>query len=139
MNSVVRSFAPVEIKKGILNSVEFTGHSSRTDSRGTMLFLYKDLNIKVEDNQAEKKKGFRDFVVSFAANTYLYSNNPVNSSQSPRRVNYFAQRDMNKGFLHLLIMSILEGLKETIAPSKENRKIYKSERKKQRKHHSASE
>ncbi len=139
MNSVVRSFAPVEIKKGILNSVEFAGHSSRTDSRGTMLFLYKDLNIKVEDNQVEKKKGFRNFVVSFAANTYLYSNNPVNSSQLPRRVNYFSQRDMNKGFLHLLVMSILEGIKETIAPSKENRKIYKSERKKQRKHLSASE
>jgi hypothetical protein len=69
-----------------------------------------------------------------AANTYIYSNNPVKADHAPRRVDYYVQRDQNKGFLNLLIKSIIQGIKETVIPSKENRKNYRETRKKEKKY-----
>jgi len=132
LSKIIRSFAPVKINKGLIKSIQFEGHASNTDSRGKMLFLYKDLDLKIESNNAKKENGFQNKIFSIAANTYIYSNNPVKAGQSPRKVNYFVQRDPNKGFLHLLIQSLIQGIKETIVPSKENRKRYRKFRKNER-------
>ncbi len=129
ISSVVRSFAPVKIEKGFLESINFKGYANSTESRGSMLFLYNNLNLKIESNK-EKEKGLQNFVLSLAANTYIYSNNPVKTDVEPRRVNYYTKRDQNKGFLNLFVQSLLQGIKETIIPSKENRKNYRELRKK---------
>ena len=133
ISTVVRSFAPVKIEKGFLESIKFKGYASATDSRGSMLFLYKDLDLEIESNNKEKEKEFQKFVLSLAANTYIYSNNPVKSDVAPRRVNYYIKRDRNKGFLHLLIQSLIQGIRETVIPSKENRKSYRKIKKKRKK------
>jgi hypothetical protein len=38
-------------------------------------------------------------------------------------------RDMNKGFINIIIKFLLAGFKETVVMSKENRKTYKEEKK----------
>jgi hypothetical protein len=134
ISSVVRSFAPVKIKNGHLKSITFKGYASNTNSRGNMLFLYKDLDLEIENNNKQKEKEIQKFVLSLAANTYIYSNNPVKADHAPRRVDYYVQRDQNKGFLNLLIKSIIQGIKETVIPSKENRKNYRETRKKEKKY-----
>lgn len=139
LSSVVRSFAPVEINKGRLNSMEFNGHVSRTDSRGTMEFLYNDIGLEVKSDDVQKKKGFQNLIVSMAANTLIYSNNPVGVDHPKRRVNFFKQRNMNKGFIDILVQSLLAGVKETIMPTKENRKKYKKDLKTTRKKKSPTE
>jgi hypothetical protein len=129
----VRSFIPVEIKSGVLNSMKFSGHTSRTTSKGNMVFLYNNLNIEIQSNDKEKKKGFQNLVLSTAANTIMLSNNPVHADAPPRKVKFEVARDMNKGFINILIKSLLSGMKESLLPSKENRKQYK-ETKKHSKH-----
>jgi len=130
----IRSFIPVEIKSGILKSMKFSGHTSRTTSKGNMIFLYNDLNIEIQNNNKAKKKGFQNLLLSTAANTIMLSNNPVHADAPPRKVKFEVARDMNKGFINILIKSLLSGMKESLLPSKENRKQYKEVKKHSKNH-----
>ena len=125
----IRSFIPIEINSGIINSMHFEGHASRTTSKGSMVFLYQDLNIEIQSDDKQKKKGMHYHLLSAAANTIMHSNNPANPDLPARKVEYTVVRDMNKGFINLIIKSILSGVKESILPSRENRKHYKELRK----------
>ncbi len=122
----IRSFVPVEIKSGIINSMKFKGKISRTTSKGSMVFLYNDLNIEIQStNKKKKKKGFQNKILSTAANTIMLSNNPVHKDAPPRKVKFEVARDMHRGFINILIKSLFKGMKESLLPSKENRQQYK--------------
>ena len=82
-----------------------------------------------------KKAKWKSSVLAFAANTYLNASNPASANLPPRIVKFHVERDMNKGFVNILIKSILSGLKETMIMSKENRKAYHQEKKKLKKQH----
>ena len=71
--------------------------------------------------------------MAFAANTYLNASNPASADMPPRIVQYHADRDMNKGFVNILIKSVLGGLKETMIMSKGNKKAYKKAKKEAKK------
>jgi len=130
ISKMIKSFAPVEIRSGLINSLKFNGVISRTDSHGKMTFLYNKLNIELKKTEANNIKNVGNQLLSFAANTYLLSNNPANKNLPPRQVNFHTSRDMNKGFIHILVQSVLGGIKETLTPSRENRQRYKQEKKK---------
>ena len=132
VSKMINSFAPVQIKSGIIKSLKFQGIVNRTDSRGVMTFVYNDLKLIIDNNELEKKKRFGNHIISFAANTYLLSNNPTAMNMPPREVRFFARRDMNKGFIHILVQSVLSGVKETVVPSRENRQRYKQVKRKKK-------
>ena len=134
LSKPIRSFIPVEIRSGIIKSMKFNGHASRTTSKGNMVFLYNDLNIEIQSNNKTKKKGFQNLLLSTAANTIMLSNNPAHAGAPPRKVKFEVARDMNRGFVNILIKSLLSGMKESLLPSKENRKQYKKVRKHSKKH-----
>ena len=125
ISRMVHSFAPVEIEKGIIDKLKFSGVATRTQSRGRMTFLYHDLEIKFQGKAKSKGSNIGNAIISLAANTYVISNNPTSSNVPPRDVNFSLNRDMNKGFIDILVKSILKGAKETLVPSRENRKRYK--------------
>jgi len=129
----ISSFAPVEIDGGEIMDLKFRGKATSQYSSGSMKFLYRNLDLDVKTGNNKKFSFFQNQFLSLAANTYIYSNNPVNASAPIRKVHYNLKRDRNKGFIHLLVQSILEGVKETIAPSSENRRKYKKEKKKRKK------
>jgi hypothetical protein len=107
----------------------FSGNVYRTNSTGTMKFLYHDLDIEIE---LEGKAKWKSSVLAFGANTLLPSANPV-SNQPIRVVNFHAERDMNKSFVNITIKSLLAGLKETMIMSKENKKAFREEKKEAKK------
>ncbi|MCK5856145.1 MAG: hypothetical protein KAG64_01575 [Bacteroidales bacterium] len=129
ISTMIRTFAPIEISSGELKSIVFKGVANRTDSRGAMTFLYNNLNIQLHNKEPEHKAKFGNQILSFAANTYLLSNNPANPSLPARNVQFVVGRNMNKGFIHILVQSLLNGMKETVIPSRENRKRYKKMKK----------
>ncbi len=131
ISKMIRSFAPVAIKSGLIKSLKFSGVINRTDSRGKMTFLYKKLNIQLTNKDKNNENRVGKFLISFAANTYLLSNNPTSPNLPPRDVNFATVRNMNKGFIHILIQSVLSGIKETVAPSRENRQRYKEKKQSQ--------
>jgi hypothetical protein len=95
-----------------------------------MKFLYHDLDVDLNlQNQAKWKNS----VLSFAANTVVASSNPGSEDLPPKIVKYSFERDMNKGFINVVLKSALTGIKETVLMSKENKKAYKEEKKKARK------
>ena len=130
ISKMIQSFAPVLIKSGAIKSIKVKGIANRTNSRGKMTFVYNNLNIQIEKSEVEKKNKFGNQILSLAANTYLLSNNPTDPGLPPREVQFLAKRDMNKGFIHILIQSLLSGVKETLIPSRENRQRYKEMKKK---------
>lgn len=127
LNELIQSYTPAKINKGISDEISFEGVADKTSASGTMKFLYHDLEVDLElQDQAKWKSA----VIAFAANTALNASNPVSQGLQPRVVKFQVARDMNKGFVNVIIKSVLNGLKETMIMNKENRKAYKEEKKK---------
>jgi len=95
-----------------------------------MKFLYHDLKV---DLALQDKAKWKSSVLAFAANTYLDASNPGSANLPPRIVQFHVERDMNKGFVNIIIKSVLSGLKETMIMSKENKKAYKKAKKEMKK------
>ncbi len=127
LNPVIQAYTPGKIIAGTADEIVFSGTVDRTNSTGTMKFLYHDLDV---DLDLPKKAKWKSSVIAFAANTVLNSSNPGSAKLPPRIVQFHAERDMNKGFINIIIKSVLSGLKETMIMSKENKKAYREAKKK---------
>ena len=125
----VASFAPVKIHNGDIQSMKFSGVANRTSSSGQMTFAYTDFNLEIDRKVKGRNTKFTNHLLSVAANSIIKTNNPSAPGKPLRKVNYTVQRDMNKGFVNILIKSVLEGVKESFLPSKENKKLYRKARK----------
>jgi hypothetical protein len=123
LNPLIQAYTPAMINAGIADEISFSGTVDWTNSNGTMKFLYHDLEVDLAlQNQAKWKSA----ALAFAANSVLHASNPNSDKLPPRVVKYHVERDMNKGFINLIIKSVLNGLKETMIMSAENRKAYKA-------------
>ena len=127
----IASFAPVKVNNGQINSLKFKGVANRTKSEGEMTFLYNNLNIEIERAEKNNTK-VSDHLLSIVANTVMNSSNPIKPGLPARKVDFVFHRDMNKGFMNLFIKSVLTGAKESVLPSKGNRKKYRLAKKKNR-------
>ena len=128
LNALTDSYAPAKIKQGIVDGITFSGMVYETRSTGSMKFLYHDLIIDLE---LEDKAKWKSAVLGFAANTYLNASNPA-GNLPPRVVQFEVIRDMRKGYLSMLIKSVLDGVKETFIMSKENKEAYREVKKESR-------
>jgi hypothetical protein len=95
-----------------------------------MKFLYHDLEVELALKDQAK---WKSSLIAFAANTIVHASNPGSSSLPPREVKLHAERDMNKGFVNIIMKSLLNGVKETLIMSKENRAAYQAARKQKKK------
>jgi len=130
LNPLIQSFIPASIKNGVADKIEFTGIAKEKKADGTMKFLYHDLTF---DLNLEDKANWKNSILSFAANAVVNSSNPASEILPPRIVKYHVERDMNKSFINITLISVLEGLKETVFMSKENKERYKKAKKELRK------
>jgi hypothetical protein len=96
--------------------------ANESQTNGTMRFLYHDLVI---DIHIDDKAKWKSTILGFAANTLLLSSNPASPQLPIREVKFEVIRDPRKGYLNIVIKSILDGLKETFLMDKENKKAYK--------------
>jgi hypothetical protein len=130
LNPLLMSFTPASVRSGVADKIEFMGIAKKNRADGTMSFLYHDLNVDV---QLADEAAWKSSVLSFAANAVVTSANPASEILPPRIVKFHAERDMNKAFINLTLISALDGLKETVLMSKENKKRYKQAKKEFRK------
>ena len=112
------------------DEIKFSGLARNSSSTGNLTFLYHDLKVNLE---LEDKAKWVNDLITFGANTALHSNNPVSSTIPARSVRFGADRDMNKGFVNLIIKSLLDGMKETMLLSKENRREFNQAKREARK------
>lgn len=118
LNPIIQAYTPAKFLGGTADEIKFSGIAQRTSTSGTLKFLYHDLEVNLELHDQAK---WKNSVITFGANTALLSNNPVSPDSPDRVVKFKAERDMNKGFVNVIIKSILNGMKETMVMSKENR------------------
>lgn len=130
LNPLIQAYTPAKINAGIADEISFTGMVKWTGSSGTMKFLYHDLDV---DLDLKEQARWKSSVLAFAANSIVNASNPGSSTLPPRIVHLQATRDMNKGFVNIIIKSVLSGVKETMIMSKENRKTYKEAKNKAKK------
>jgi len=130
LNPVIESYAPTSVKKGMVDLIAFSGNGYREGAQGEMEFLYHDLDLTYD---LQKFSKIKNSLITFAAKNYLNKSNPVSPEKPPRLVKFSVERDWNKGFMNLIIKSVVSGLKETILPSKENRKTYQDSKRAVRK------
>jgi hypothetical protein len=130
LNPIIKAYTPAEIKNGTADEIIFYGLASNREASGTMKFLYHDLEI---DLQLKEQAKWKSSIVTFGANTALISKNPISENAPERAVRFAAERDMNKGFVNLIIKSVLNGMKETMIMSKENRREFNQLKKETRK------
>jgi hypothetical protein len=127
LNSLIQAYTPAKINEGVADEISFKGIAEEKNASGTMKFLYHNLKVDLElQNQAKWKSA----AVAFAANTVLNNSNPAADGLPPREVSFHIDRDMNKGFVNVIIKSVLNGLKETMIMNKENRKTHQESKKK---------
>lgn len=129
LNTLLKSYSPASIHSGVVDEISFSGTAFKSSATGHLKFLYHDLNI---DLQLHEQAKWKSTLGAFAANTYLHSANPVSAGQPEKVVKYETQRDMNKGFINIILKSLLSGLKETMIMSKDNRKAFQEAKKKER-------
>lgn len=134
LNPIVKAYTPATIYAGTCDGITLKGTAYKTHATGTMKFLYHDLNV---DFAIKKKQHWINSTLTFLANTVVVTDaNPGSADLPPRIVKYHFDRDMNKGFINIVIKSALYGLKETFIMSKENKKAYKAEKRKMKKEQS---
>src|SRR4030095_6485465 len=121
----LQSYTPGQINSGIVDELSYTATAYKTKSLGTLKFLYHDLNI---DLQLEEQAKWKSTLGALAANTYIPASNPA-PDRPVKVVNFEAERNMNKGFINLVLKSLFSGLKETIILTGENRKNYNAKKK----------
>lgn len=126
LNPFLKSYTPATIKKGKLDGLSLNAIVLRTHSKGNMKFLYSDL---VLDLDVKDQAQWKDDILTSVSNALLSSSNPPSPNKPPRIVEFKVDRDMNKGFINIMIKSLLAGFKETMIMSKENRKAYKEDKK----------
>jgi hypothetical protein len=127
LNTVLKAYTPATIISGVAEQITFEGKAGWTNASGTMKFLYHDLEV---DLALKDQARWASSLVSFAANSVVNTSNPGSADLPPRVVKMRAERDMNKGFVNIIIKSLLNGVKETLVASKENRERYQEAKKK---------
>lgn len=126
LNRVIVAFSPASIKTGFMDAINFSGNGYKSQASGDLEFLYHGLGLTIDDRKFSKLK---NSLITFAAKNYLNSSNPASPDKAARVVKFDVARDCNKGFMNLLIKSVLRGLEETMLPSKENRKMNRDTKK----------
>jgi hypothetical protein len=126
LNKLIEAYTPASINKGTVDEITFSGTAYRSSASGTMKFLYHDLDIDID---LEGKAKWKSSLLAFGANTFIPAANPASADKPQRIVKFRAERDMNKAFVNLIIKSVLDGLKETLIMSKENKQIYREKKK----------
>jgi hypothetical protein len=130
LNALLRAYTPATITKGVADQMKFSATANWTSASGMMTFLYHDLEVDLALKDQQK---WKSSVLTFAANTIVDSSNPASTDVPARVVRLHADRDMNKGFVNIILKCVLNGVKETLLMSKENRAAYQAKKKRMRK------
>jgi hypothetical protein len=126
LNKLISAYTPASINRGAVDEITFSGTAYRTNASGTMKFLYHDLDVDID---IEGKAKWKSSLLAFGANTIVPAANPASPDKPLRIVKFSAERDTNKAFVNLIIKSLLNGLKETMIMSKENKQTYREKKK----------
>jgi hypothetical protein len=119
VNPVLMPLSMVKITSGRVGSFDFNVHSTQKLSKGTISFLYKDLNVDVLRPDYTKKT-----LISALANTVILKHdNPDDGGKTPRLANVVYIRPANFPFFKTVWHVLLNGIKNCagVGPAQEKK------------------
>ncbi|MFD0794568.1 hypothetical protein ACFQZX_13160 [Mucilaginibacter litoreus] len=119
VNPVLMPLAMVKINSGKVNSFDFNVHSTQKTSKGTVSFLYTNLNVDILRADYTKKT-----LISTLANTVIIKHdNPDDGETKPRMANVVYIRPANFPFFKTIWHVLLNGIKNCagIGPAQEKK------------------
>lgn len=119
VNPVLMPLSMVKINTGRVTSFDFNVHSTQKVSKGTVSFLYKDLNVDVLRPDYTKKT-----LISTLANTIILKHdNPDDGEKTPRLANVVYIRPQNFPFFKTIWHVLLNGIKNCagVGPAQEKK------------------
>lgn len=128
-NDVIAKAAPLQIQSGIGKRLVMQGSANATHTSGKMTFEYNELKCEVykTNKQGVKKKAY---LKSLLVNTIVRNNNPVKPGLEVASVSYSYQRELYQGHEMLWIGGLLDGMMQTMLPTKIKAEVDKSKQKK---------
>ncbi len=126
LNQMLGPVANVNIRSGYAEEIDFQFTSNDTLAVGDMVFLYKDLKLKVL-NAKKHEANFGSGLMSFFANTFVIrSKNP--RFLFPRKGTVYFKRDTSKAVFNYWGKSILSGAVSSVGIHKSDRAEKKDEK-----------
>lgn len=111
LNPLIIAYTPAKVHSGIVDGLTFSGTAEHKNAKGNMMFLYHELKI---DLQLQHQNKWTNSGFAFAANTLLPSSNPSSQNQSPKTAYFYIEREMHRGFINVVLKSLLNGIQESL-------------------------
>lgn len=111
LNPIAVPMALIRVRKGRINSIDFSFKGNNLKASGPFTMKYEDLKVDVlkkQDDSTLKKRG----LLSFFANIVVKNNNPDNGTLR-KEVPEF-DRDIYKSFFNLVWKTLFTGMKSTV-------------------------
>ncbi|MGZ4091197.1 MAG: hypothetical protein ACXVNO_10790, partial [Bacteroidia bacterium] len=109
INNMIENSADISVKSGQLDTMSFSFHANDKESRGTMKFLYHDLNVDLL-NKDDKKQNLKKKILSFVTNKFVIIDANPSKGEANRitQINY--ERYPYKTFFYYTQKSLESGI-----------------------------
>lgn len=116
-NPIIEQASQVSIKSGQLDSLSFSFVAHEYSSKGTMRFMYHDLEVELMNKEGEKHR-LKEKVKTFLANKLVVKDSNPGKDGKVRISNIYAKRNPYRFFLFYSMQSVLSGVKPAIEGNK---------------------
>lgn len=113
LNQMIAPLTGISIKKGIIDTLDFTFTGGENSSFGKMKLLYHDLRLEPVKTGEEDIR-FKDRLNLFIANAFIIKDSNPRRNKPARIANMHAERDKQKFMFNYTWKTIYSGIQETL-------------------------
>ena len=113
----------VKIKSGYADTVSMDASANEYLAFGQMNMRYKNLKIAILNKGNENTKGFKTWLINFAANTLL-----VKNKNTGRKGIVYFERNRDRSFFNYLVKMFFRGMANSVGLKIDKKKIKKHQR-----------
>lgn len=123
INSMLIPLISVKIKSGYADTVSMDASANEYLAFGQMNMRYKNLKIAILNKGNENTKGFKTWLINFAANTLL-----VKNKNTGRKGIVYFERNRDRSFFNYLVKMFFRGMANSVGLKIDKKKIKKHQR-----------
>ena len=110
LNPLIKPMALAELDKGDIHSLQYHLDATNTQGKGTLIFKYSDLKVKLLKKDDDKNKYKTKLLPTLAAGVLLKKSNPQNGKTRVGQVDF--TRDIHRSIFNFMWKSLFSGIKQ---------------------------
>lgn len=123
INSMLIPLISVKVKSGQADTVSMEATADEYLAFGQMNMRYKNLKIAILKKGNENSRGFKTWLINFAANTLL-----VKNKNTGRKGIVYLERNRDRSFFNYLVKMFFRGMANSVGLKIDKKKIKKHQR-----------